>query len=343
MKKVLLTLSVVAAMAASSLSAVEYEYEITPTVGGVMPEGNLDIDDQLYFGLIFGKRISDAWFDQFQLGVEYAPGVDYDIGNEDTGIIRGTLNFVKYFPITDSFSIYGLVGFGGEHLTNNQFGNNNRFFVDYGAGLKYNFTDQLALKLEARHGIKLNASPENSTQNNLFYSLGLSYAFGEVSAAPAPVKEEVVEEVVVKEVKDGDDDGDGVLNSVDECPNTPAGVPVDAKGCPLTISLHVNFNFDKANVLPKYIPEVKKVANFMSKYPVYKVMLEGYTDSTGPEDYNMKLSDRRAAAVAKSLEKLGVSGDKISTAGYGESKPVASNKTKEGRAENRRVDAVFSY
>ncbi len=88
---------------------------------------------------------------------------------------------------------------------------------------------------------------------------------------------------------------------------------------------------------------INQVADFMVKYPVYSVMLEGYTDSTGPEAYNLKLSDRRAAAVAKSLKTKGVDPKKISTVGYGESNPVASNKTKEGRAQNRRVDAVFSY
>lgn len=348
MKKTLLAVSVATALLAGSAVAADYRYEITPTIGGVMPEGNLDLEDHLFYGLRAGINLQDAWIDQVEVGFDYSPDVKVDYsGGEKVDIYRGTLNIVKDIPIGKYFAFYGLAGVGFEALSDNWRENNDRMFLNYGAGLKYLITDRLALKAEVRHGLKINASQTNDVQHNLFYSLGFSYAFGEVVATPAPavVEEVVVEEkpVVVEEVVIGDDDGDGVLNNIDECPNTPAGVPVDAKGCPQTISLHVNFNFDKANILPKYDAQINKVADFMVKYPVYKVMLEGYTDSTGPEAYNLKLSDRRAASVAKSLEKKGVQDDRISTVGYGETNPVATNKTREGRAQNRRVDAVFSY
>ena len=80
----------------------------------------------------------------------------------------------------------------------------------------------------------------------------------------------------------------------------------------------------------------------MSEHPDYRVVLEGHTDSIGKEAYNQKLSEKRANAVAKALEDLGVSGDKIKTVGFGETKPIADNKTKQGRAENRRVEAKFN-
>ena len=80
----------------------------------------------------------------------------------------------------------------------------------------------------------------------------------------------------------------------------------------------------------------------MGENPSYRVVLSGHTDSVGTEAYNQKLSEKRANAVAKALEELGVSADKITSIGYGELKPIASNKTKEGRAENRRVEARFN-
>lgn len=343
MKKVLISLSLAAAVFAGSATATEYNYEITPTIGGVMPEGNSDIQDSLYYGLKFGINLQDAWIDQVELGFEYSPSVDIDYtGGKDTDFYRGSVNLVKELPMTKYFSFYGLAGVGFEALDDNWRANNDRMFVDYGAGLKYRLTEQLALKAEVRHEFKINNEHHEPT-NYLLYSLGLSYAFGEVAAQPEPAPEVVVEKPVVEEKVIGDDDNDGVLNNIDECPNTPAGVPVDEKGCAKTISLHVKFNFDKSNILPQYDGEINKVADFMTKYPVYKVMLEGYTDSIGTEAYNLKLSDRRSASVAKALTDKGVSAEKISTAGYGESNPIASNKTKEGRAENRRVDAVFSY
>ena len=80
----------------------------------------------------------------------------------------------------------------------------------------------------------------------------------------------------------------------------------------------------------------------MNEHSDYRVVLEGHTDSVGNDAYNQKLSEKRANAVAKALKDLGVSASKITTVGYGETKPIADNKTKEGRAENRRVEARFN-
>ncbi len=87
--------------------------------------------------------------------------------------------------------------------------------------------------------------------------------------------------------------------------------------------------------------DIKKVANFMNLNPDYKVILEGNTDSVGSEKYNMKLSLMRANAVSDALEALKIDPSRISIKGFGELNPIASNKTKEGRAKNRRVDAKF--
>ncbi len=338
MKKTLLALSVASALCVGS--AIAGEFEITPTIGGVMPEGNLGLDDQLSAGLRVGKNLENSYFSQVELALDYAPSVKIKYTDDKTDIFRGALNLVKDVPVLDKMSVYGLVGLGVETFSKHSYDNNDRMFVNYGAGLKYLLTDALALKLEARHAVKLNAASNDATQNNLLYTLGLAYSFGGTSVAtqtPAKTTPASTKAAV------GDDDGDGVANNIDECPNTPKGVAVDSKGCAVTIALHVNFNFDKADVLPQYETQIDQVANFMKKYPVYKVALEGYTDSIGSEAYNLKLSDKRSAAVANVLKNKGVEASRISTSGYGEAKPVADNKTKEGRAENRRVEAVFSY
>ena len=202
--------------------------------------------------------------------------------------------------------------------------------------MRYQITDNFALRAEAVDAIKF-----EHADHNLFYTLGFAVGFG---AKNAPVVAEVVE-VKEQAVVVLDDDNDGVLNDVDQCPNTPAGVVVDETGCEKVIVLRdigVNFAFDSYKITPKYLEEIKKVANFMGENPGYRVVLSGHTDSIGAEAYNQKLSEKRANAVAKALEELGVSADKITTVGYGELKPVASNKTKEGRAENRRVEARFN-
>ena len=144
-----------------------------------------------------------------------------------------------------------------------------------------------------------------------------------------------------------DSDGDGVPDSRDKCPNTPKGIKVDSDGCPIkieekiSITLLIEFDFDKAVVKPVYHNPIEKLANFMKAYPDKNVELEGHTDSIGPDDYNMKLSKRRAESVKKYLvEKFGITASKIGTLGYGESAPVATNDTEDGRQKNRRVVAI---
>jgi len=99
---------------------------------------------------------------------------------------------------------------------------------------------------------------------------------------------------------------------------------------------------NSAVVKPEYYPEIEKLAEYLKEHPDVKVIIEGHTDSTGPADYNLKLSQKRAEAVRKILiEKYGISPDRVIAKGYGETRPIAPNDTPEGRAKNRRVVAVF--
>ncbi len=167
-----------------------------------------------------------------------------------------------------------------------------------------------------------------------------------------------------------DDDGDGVINSRDECPGTPAGVEVDKVGCPVDsdrdgvadykdrcpgtdrnlvvdtrgcpvearMRLRVEFDFNKAEIRPKYYNDLENVAQFLKEHPKAEMTIEGHTDSVGSEEYNLELSKERARSVKDYLvDKFGIDSDRLTTKGYGESRPVADNDTKAGRQENRRV------
>ncbi|MBS0417308.1 MAG: OmpA family protein [Proteobacteria bacterium] len=137
-----------------------------------------------------------------------------------------------------------------------------------------------------------------------------------------------------------DSDHDGVPDNIDQCPNTPAGVQVDAVGCPLkgSITLEgVNFEYNSAALTVASHPPLDTVAEGLKKHPRLKVEIQGYTDSTGSVPYNMKLSQKRADSVREYLVSSGASADQLVSKGFGPAKPVASNKTAEGRAKNRRV------
>lgn len=151
-------------------------------------------------------------------------------------------------------------------------------------------------------------------------------------------KVEVVEEVVVvaKPAPCIDNDADGVCDDVDKCLNTPKGANVDYRGC--WVLGDIFFDFDKYNIKPRFYPELDAVVKILNKNPSLKIRIEGNTDNIGTAKYNMGLSDRRAKAVMEYFVKAGIDKNRLSTIGYGFSKPIATNATDEGRALNRRVE-----
>ena len=138
-----------------------------------------------------------------------------------------------------------------------------------------------------------------------------------------------------------DDDNDGVNNCIDKCPDTIKGLAVDAAGCPIAdiVTLKVNFDFDKSDIKPEYHATLAEFASYMRQQQSFTVVeIAGHTDSVGTDAYNQKLSERRAKAVRDYLVKeLGMDDKLFSAVGYGESKPIATNDTDAGRAENRRI------
>ncbi|MCK0153024.1 OmpA family protein [Alcanivorax sp. S6407] len=145
-----------------------------------------------------------------------------------------------------------------------------------------------------------------------------------------------------------DDDGDGVANSKDQCADTPAGALVDETGCQQYLdkdvkeTLHVQFEHNKAEVTKSSYPDLGNLAQKMREYPSADLILEGHTDSTGSAAYNKNISQQRAEAVKRVLvDEYEISADRITAEGYGEEQPIADNGTAEGRAENRRVEAIM--
>jgi len=101
-----------------------------------------------------------------------------------------------------------------------------------------------------------------------------------------------------------------------------------------------NFDFDKVHLRPAGEAKVEHAVRLMQENPSMHVVVDGYTDSIGSDAYNLKLSERRAEAVRDLMVQKGISASRITTHGYGKARPVASNNTAEGRAENRRVEIV---
>lgn len=114
-----------------------------------------------------------------------------------------------------------------------------------------------------------------------------------------------------------------------------------ARGMVITLG-DVLFRTNKAQLESGGMRNVQKLADFLNRYPQHKVLVEGFTDSTGSDSYNQELSDRRANAVRMALIDMGISSDRVTTHGYGEAFPVGGNDTAAGRQSNRRVEIIIS-
>lgn len=139
-----------------------------------------------------------------------------------------------------------------------------------------------------------------------------------------------------------DNDKDGVVNSLDKCPTTQAGVAVDSKGCEVldtAVDLGIVFDTNSDKIKSSDLVKFEKYVNYVKNIPIAKIILEAHTDSVGNESYNLELSQRRAQSTKAQLISMGISAERISTTGYGESKPLVANDSSENMAKNRRVTA----
>ncbi|MGV8920788.1 MAG: OmpA family protein [Pseudomonas sp.] len=166
--------------------------------------------------------------------------------------------------------------------------------------------------------------------------------------------------------QDGDEDGDGVFDRRDTCPDTPKNTPVDNNGCPIpqypvavkppeptiapaeeVITLNdqgaVLFAFNKSDLTTEAKNQLIALMDRLKSANVVSIKVIGHTDSRGTDVYNQKLSERRADSVATFLISQGLSAGKVSTQGMGKTQPVADNNTDEGRAKNRRVELHLNH
>ncbi|HQN76683.1 MAG TPA: OmpA family protein [Syntrophales bacterium] len=149
-----------------------------------------------------------------------------------------------------------------------------------------------------------------------------------------------------------DGDGDGVADYLDKCPGTPRGVQVDASGCPIPMATKsaevteagtwiyrsIQFETDRAELKPGSYPALHEIAAGLQAQPSMRLEVQGHTDNRGNAGYNRKLSEKRAQAVVSYLIGKGIDAERLIPRGYGDTRPIASNETSEGRATNRRVE-----
>lgn len=305
----------------------------------------LDLDKKRFpkdgtgINLLYGRQLGGNWFWEAQLQTD----VHETDTNGFTDYYRhaGGLDLVYSLNQRRTFSPFVLLGVGGDYTDVVPDSKDKwDFFANAGLGLvtKPIGTYGLRFRVEARYVYDNYDGGNNDFRYSAGIELPLSPYEQEHAPTPAPVAEAVS---VVRTETLADSDGDGVPDAGDKCPGTPQGMPVDGVGCGLSqvITLTgVTFDFNKATLTPDSRKILEEVALKVKHFSEVPMELEGHTDSIGSDSYNLKLSDLRAKSVREFLIEQGVSGDKLTAKGLGESHPVADNTTDAGRALNRRVE-----
>ncbi|MFZ5757295.1 MAG: OmpA family protein [Pseudomonadota bacterium] len=211
------------------------------------------------------------------------------------------------------------------------------------------FDNGLKLRAEARwqHDWFADEYDDLHLMAGLEIPLGRTRIVEKIVIREVPVEKIVeVEKVVTVPVPvsepPADTDEDGVPDIRDRCPNTLKGLKVDANGCvtgtqTLTLA-NINFESGSAVLTRNSLSALWALARALKDQPDLKVEIAGHTDSQGNDDFNLRLSQKRAEAVHEFLARQNIDPRRMRAAGYGESQPLAGNDTPAGRAMNRRVE-----
>ncbi len=331
---------------------------INPTIGRQYFASDRELEHADFRALGIEYRFTRNWAAELRY-LDSNP--DVRRSSEDLDLKQFFLDGLYYFGTNPRLEPYGAFGIGHAEFSANT-SDSRETQINAGVGLRYHFTPRWSARFDAR---ALHSLDDDHTDR--LVNVSLSYAFGGTPAAAAPAEPGVVDSdgdgvpdhldqcpntprgVAVDAVGCPlDSDGDGVPDYRDDCPNTPRGLQVDERGCPFTLTeevsmtLRVNFAVNSAQVSDAFMGEIEKVAEFMRKYSGVSADIEGHTDSTGAAAYNQTLSQRRAEAVVNVLvERFGIDRNRLRAVGYGEERPIASNDTAEGRLANRRVVATM--
>jgi OOP family OmpA-OmpF porin len=322
------------AQAASAQSSFDDRWYLTGSAGFNFQDSDRLTNDAPFVTLGLGKFISPNWSLDGELNYQN-PNFD---ANQD-------LNWSQYGASIDlrrhfisegrGWNPYLLMGLGYQK-SEEEFDNfpspdspgerkDGNFAAKLGVGLQTTFEKRVAVRAEVAYrgdfDDKSVAAPDESWFGDVLASVGVVIPLG-----PAPTAAVVAPAPAAPSCADLDDDGDGVNNCDDKCPDSQPGQTIGPDGCPVPVSIDlkgVNFDFDKSNLRPDAVAILSEATQILVRYPDLRVEVAGHTDLCGKDDYNQKLSERRATTVYNYLTQNGVAASRLTgPIGYGESRPL---------------------
>jgi len=311
--------------------ADEGDWYIAPSIVYTDDDGDRLIDDGVAGGQIqVGKEMSERFWLEGLLGYHDIDGFS---GQE---LLEIGFNAIRKFRPDSMFSPYAIGGLGYLRADAGlpDFGGipdagttSSSATATAGLGLQVNFSDSpWSLRTEYR----LRYAFDSTGLTDQIISLGIQYSFGGGSDSSIPLVAASTPEPAAYQ----DSDHDGVTDDRDRCPGTVAGARVDLNGCEIPEIIdfkNIYFGFDSDVLHPASRRLLDHSASILLRHPELQLEIAGYADISGPERYNMGLSQRRAEAVRAFLEQAGVNPANLTVRGYGESNSAT-------HAANRRVE-----
>ena len=328
----------------NSARAIELEHRvgIGAGFGAAIPVFSKPFRDSTFSGWSANGRVDYYFSNSF--GIE---GAYHRLQYKYNAPITNAFNLNAIFRLMGEANFTPVLGIGAGYA--NTFGdadpsfNFNNFMATAKFGFDFTLCPHVILGLNAKYDWMFASGNGRRAEHGLLPQLDLTYFFG----GAEPLAEAIVPAAVVPAPSapaDGDDDGDGVPNSIDKCPNTPAGVKVNSLGCPIeeaaNFTLDIEFDSGKSIIKSEFHDELDKMGKLLEAHSDIVTEIQGYSDNVGKESQNIRLSGARAKAVANYLLKnFNLKKTQISSKGYGPANPVGDNLTAEGRKKNRRVIA----
>lgn len=323
-----------------------------PEVGGIVASGARGTREHDWvYGADLGYNFNKDWTAEVNLNTVRLKD-ELDPGH--LRLYAASLDVLRVFNRSGTFAPYIAVGAGNLHYdTPGGLKGHDNIFEEAGLGafikLWENGDASSSFSLKPDIRVRWDDAGPTGHLRDYLYTVSFVFSFGpgtKPPPAPAPPPppppppqtQPAPPPPPVTAIPDSD--GDGVPDNIDRCPNTPHGVAVDEFGCPRKGSIvleGVTFETNSAILTPDSRPVLNEVADGMTKHPRLKVQLQGYTDATGSDRYNLTLSDKRANSVREYLISQNVKPEQLTARGFGKANPVASNATPAGRAKNRRV------
>ena len=401
MKKIIFILLI---LFLQQLFAKSYKYEISPVVGYTFNDSYIPLDDYPIYGLEIQFNQKNNFFVP-ELSFYYEKG-NYDYINSEEpadepyiytqtrDIYTIALHGVHEFQRNNNFLPFFKLGISNRTLVGDEKKLCHSAFLDLGIGTKIYLSQRVALKFESLYMVNYNNKRVNQ-HISLFG--GLNFSFGEFQQLSQkrtiqtkkrrrnihhktdyymlepidikPIQKTIKLQPIVNKLKDSDNDG--VIDSIDECLNTPLNVEVNAYGCkkietfnndiivengiiesskPQTClsdiyrkiaNLNIKFKYKSFELTQETREALSILSSFLNKNSDYHIKIIGYTDNIASRYYNQKLSEKRAYSIEKYLIETGIQRDRIIALGLGEQYPVATNTTEVGRAKNRRIELIL--